>query len=94
MEISMKILLLNNLLDIMKYITIYSLIFHGKIYKNKASVVKAFILTAFLFMQTFILQSGSLIILVFISCLILLCLYEGKYKNKIILFLLTWISVN
>lgn len=31
MEISMKILLLNNLLDIMKYITIYSLIFHGKI---------------------------------------------------------------
>ena len=94
METSMKILLLNNLLDIMKYITIYSLIFHGKIYKNKASVVKAFILTAFLFMQTFILQSGSLIILVFISCLILLCLYEGKYKNKIILFLLTWISVN
>lgn len=35
-----------------------------------------------------------MIILVFISCLILLCLYEGKYKNKIILFLLTWISVN
>lgn len=36
MEISMKILLLNNLLDIMKYITIYSLIFHGKIYKKQS----------------------------------------------------------
>lgn len=87
-------LFLINMFEIIKYFTVFLFIFRGKMYKNNRIIFGILALALLLLIQTFGLKSDSAIFSVFAILIILGIIIIGKWKNKVILFLLTWIFIN
>lgn len=85
---------LYNSIEIIKYFIIFSFLFQGKFYKDKRQWFRIGICLIGFIIEIYLIQRKVSFVSVFYILFIVLLLYDGKMKNKIILYVLSLIGVN
>ena len=85
---------LYNSIEIIKYFIIFSFLFQGKFYKDKRQWFRIGICLIGFIIEIYLIQRKVSFVSVFYILFIVLLLYDGKMKNKILLYVLSLIGVN
>lgn len=85
---------LYNSIEIIKYFIIFSFLFQGKFYKDKRQWFRIGICLIGFIIEIYLIQRKVSFVSVFYILFIVLLLYDGKMKNKIIVYVLSLIGVN
>lgn len=90
----MNLIIITNIVEIIKFFIIFSIMLKGKIYRSKRLWIGCLIVFAEVIFFSFCLKNDDFIISIIIFGSALSVMYNGNAKNKILLFMLAILLVN